>query len=266
MNVYATAGYSSLQAAYQTMAAGSTTQAEQTNDTTGITLPVAPPPAAEASLGENATNAQSSGSGAQAQSLFQALVTNDDVNGDGELSLAEVEDTSAAALLADAISEYDANNNGALSSTEVGAAETAAPPAGGAPPTAAAESSSASTQSTLSTEEAAFDLDDDGVLSAVEQAAYDVSTRIAELEEAEASLANEPSAGGPPPGGPPPGGGPDGPNGSVSASQSMYESLFEVMTVSETAQSESDEAVINQQRNEQFTELLSQISGETAPV
>jgi len=66
--------------------------------------------------------------GADARSLFQALVDTDDADGDGLLSQPEVAASPVASLLSPQFSALDADGNGLLSEPEIGAAEAALRP------------------------------------------------------------------------------------------------------------------------------------------
>lgn len=66
--------------------------------------------------------------GADARSLFQALVEKDDADGDGLLSQSEIDASPVSSLLSPQFTALDADGNGLLSAPEVGAAEAALRP------------------------------------------------------------------------------------------------------------------------------------------
>lgn len=66
--------------------------------------------------------------GADAHSLFQALVEKDDADGDGLLSQSEIDASPVSSLLSPQFTALDADGNGLLSAPEVGAAEAALRP------------------------------------------------------------------------------------------------------------------------------------------
>ncbi|WP_339114239.1 hypothetical protein [Thioclava sp. GXIMD2076] len=123
--------------------------------------------------------------------------------------------------------------------------------------TSEASSSSSTTSSTvtLSDDEEVFDLDGDGALSSMEQAAYDASLgeeAVSETDGTEAAMMMPP-----PPPGPPPGPPPSDEDEGVPTAQSVIESLAATATEdAETADAQDD-----MRRVQQFEQLLAETLG-----
>ena len=76
----------------------------------------------------------SNSSGAEPQSLFSALVENDDADGSGTISAAEIASSPVSDLLSESFSTIDSDGDGQLTQTEMTEFEGAMKEAGGPPP------------------------------------------------------------------------------------------------------------------------------------
>jgi len=138
---------------------------------------------------------QFSGSnGANAESLFSALIANDDADGDGMISQSELSDSPVGDMFSDQFSTIDTDGDGLLSEAEFNAAEeTGRGPhgPGGPPPGPPPTDSTGSTDDLTTALQAlldAMDTDGDGSVSSSE--IQDFASRLNSNSESDTAVAS----------------------------------------------------------------------------